>query len=319
MNFIWKEIKCVGTRPLGRSSHSLDVISKTVYVMGGEHEPRIPIGSTVWCLDVASTKWWQLQTNGVEVPARNAHASAVVGSSIYIFGGRQGVEMGEGSLADMHRLDTTTGTWSEVKMTGDIPEARSYHRMTAMGTQIFVFGGCTTSGRLNDLHTFSTDTGIWRKLPTSDAILGRGGAGFTSVGKKLYVVGGFAGTEMGDVHEFDTERSHWREIKTTPAFPPRSVFGLAALGKRLVVIGGEIDPSSLGHAGAGQFSDDVYELDTANETSGWVRVVPGGDMQCSPRGWFSASAFGHDAIILFGGNALDNSRLDDTFLLHTTK
>ena len=232
---------------------------------------------------------------------------------------RQGVAMGEGSLSDMYRLDTATGTWGEVKMTGDVPEARSYHAMTAIGIQLYMFGGCTQTGRLNDLHAFDTDTGVWRKLPTSDDILGRGGMGFTSVGRKLYVIGGFAGQEMGDVHEFDTELSQWRQIEATPPLPPRSVCGVASLGSLIIVIGGEVDPSSQGHAGAGQFSGDVYVFDTGDEQGGWMRVVPRGDTQLSPRGWFPVSAIGDNAVVLFGGNSVNNSRLDDTFLLQVSK
>nr|KAG5694897.1 hypothetical protein BaRGS_029514 [Batillaria attramentaria] len=223
--------------------------------------------------------------------------------------------MGEGSLADMYRLDTTRATWSKVTMTGDVPEARSYHTMTSIGSKLYVFGGCVTSGRLSDLHSFDTDTGVWRKLPTSDVILGRGGAGFTAVGNKLYVIGGFAGKEMGDMHEFDTETLQWRQMEVTPSLPPRSVFGVVSLGSRIFVIGGEVDPSDLGHAGAGQFSDEVYVLDTKDEAAGWRKVETTGEKKLSPRGWFSAAPFGSDGVLVFGGNALDNSRLDDAYLL----
>ena len=88
LQFKWQPIHCAGTKPLARSSHSIDVVNKTAYVFGGEHEPRVPIGSAVWCLDVTSATWRQLETKGKDVPPRNAHASAVVGSSIYICGGR---------------------------------------------------------------------------------------------------------------------------------------------------------------------------------------------------------------------------------------
>lgn len=314
MNYKWQHVDCKGTKPLARSSHALNVVGTTAYIMGGEHEPRVPIGSAVWCLDVPSATWRQLQTTGVEVPPRNAHAAAVVGTSIYIFGGRHGIAMGEGSVGDMYRLDTTTSFWSPVSMSGDVPEARSYHQMTSIGSKLYVFGGCVPSGRLNDLHSFDTDTGIWRKLPSSDVILGRGGAGFTAVGNKLYVIGGFTGKEMGDMHVFDTETFQWREMQVAPALLPRSVFGVASLGSRIFVIGGEVDPSSLGHAGAGQFGDEVYVLDTKEQTAGWQKVEVSGD-KLSHRGWFSAAEYGPDGVLVFGGCALDNSRLDDAFLL----
>lgn len=79
---------CPDPRPLPRSSHSLNVVNGVGYVTGGEHEPRVPIGSAVWAIDVTSGKWRELQTKGEDVPPRNAHAASVVGSCIYLFGGR---------------------------------------------------------------------------------------------------------------------------------------------------------------------------------------------------------------------------------------
>lgn len=226
--------------------------------------------------------------------------------------------MGEGSLADMYKLDTTTATWSEVAMAGQVPEARSYHCMTSIGTTLYVFGGCTLSGRLNDLHSFDTDAGVWKALPTSDLIRGRGGAGLVAVGRKLYVVGGFVGHEVGDVHEFDTETSQWRQVEGSPALPPRSVFGVASLGSRIFAIGGEVDPSSQGHAGAGKYSNEVFVLDTKHEETGWQKVEPEGGPPPA-RGWFPASPYGADGVLLFGGNGEDNTRLNDTHLLQVTQ
>ncbi|KAL8611466.1 hypothetical protein ACOMHN_014521 [Nucella lapillus] len=317
MSYEWREIQCGDAKkPLARSSHAVDVINRNAYVMGGEHQPRIPIGSAVWSLDLDSETWRELNTKGESVPPRNANASAVVGTNIYIFGGRQGVAMGEGSLADMYKLTTVDMKWSPVLMSGAVPEARSYHAMTAIGTTIYVFGGCTQTARLNDLYAFDIVSEFWKKLPTSPDISGRGGAGLTAIGPKLYVVGGFSGEETGDVHEFNTETSTWRQVNTTPSLPPRSVAGVTSLGKRIFVIGGEVDPSNAGHAGAGAFSDEVYVLDTGDEARGWQKWESrGSNREMSPRGWFSASPMSEDSIFLFGGNALDNSRLDDSFIL----
>lgn len=311
-----------GVKPIARSSHSVDVVGDVVYVIGGEHEPRVPIGNDVWCLDLTYRKWKLLETKGISVPDRNAHASAVVGSCIYMFGGRQGINMGENSLADLYKLDTDTGAWSEVSMAGDVPQARSYHSMVPIGTLLYVFGGCThEGGRSNELHEFDTDTGVWRKLPTFDVILGRGGAGFVAVGKKLYVVGGFTGKEMGDVYEFDTEINEWKQIETSPSLPPRSVFGIVALATKIFVLGGEVDPSEMGHQGAGQFCNEVWVLDTADLQSGWLSYEAGdGGGEAFPhRGWFKAAPLGLNGIVLFGGNALDNSRMDDAYVLRFGK
>jgi hypothetical protein len=45
---------------------------------------------------------------------------------------------------------------------GTPPVARSYHTMAAVGSKLYVFGGCCISGRLNDLHCFNTETSTWQ-------------------------------------------------------------------------------------------------------------------------------------------------------------
>lgn len=43
------------------------------------------------------------QVHGTPPPLRNAHAAAAVGSDLYVFGGRCGIEIGEAALNDLYR------------------------------------------------------------------------------------------------------------------------------------------------------------------------------------------------------------------------
>jgi tRNA wybutosine-synthesizing protein 3 len=81
--------------------------------------------------------------------------------------------MGEGSTNDLYSFDTTTSAWSRVHGKGTPPAPRSFHAMVAVGTALYVFGGCGTSGRLSDLHRFDTKSGQWTQLPSSDTIVVR--------------------------------------------------------------------------------------------------------------------------------------------------
>ena len=45
---------------------------------------------------------------------------------------------------------------------GTPPTARSYHTMAAVGNKLYIFGGCCTAGRLNDLHCFDTEALTWQ-------------------------------------------------------------------------------------------------------------------------------------------------------------
>lgn len=81
-----------------------------------------------------------------------------------------GIEMGEGLLNDMYRLDAKSRHWSELEPSGASPEARSFHAMVAVGSSLYVFGGCGKSGRLNDLHRFDTEALEWQHMPSSSDI-----------------------------------------------------------------------------------------------------------------------------------------------------
>lgn len=109
------------------------------------------------------------------------------------------------------------------------------------------------------------------------------------------------------------------------AFTPRSVAALAAAGparSRLVLFGGELAPSKDGHAGAGQFTAEAFELDTANPRgaaagAAWRRLeaAPAEKGGPSPRGWLAATATDDGLFVVHGGNDESNVRLADGFVL----
>jgi hypothetical protein len=60
-------------------------------------------------------------------------------------------------MNDLYKFDTVTTTWSHVassQVDSDLPPARSFHKMTAVGTTLYIFGGCASVGRLSDLHSY---------------------------------------------------------------------------------------------------------------------------------------------------------------------
>ena len=155
--------------PIERSSHGVSTIGGTLYVMGGENTARIPIDSSVYVLDIAnqnlkdgSAVWRKIEAQENSPSPRIAHAQATIGNKIYIFGGRQGITMDESPLNDLHCFDTQTETWTQVEVKGgNVPSARSFHKMVSAGSSLFVFGGCGNAGRMSDLHEFDTNTQMW--------------------------------------------------------------------------------------------------------------------------------------------------------------
>lgn len=122
---------------------------------------------------------------------------------------------------------------------------------------------------------------------------------------------------MDDVHCFDPVKEDWTLVETSGDIPTvRSVFSTVRIGGHIYIYGGEVDPSDLGHMGAGHFAGDGYVLDT--EKGAWKRLGDGaahGDHP-GPSGW-CAFAYGRlggkDGLLVYGRNSPSNDRLDDMF------
>jgi len=293
--------------------------------MGGEHEARTPINSSLWTYTNGAGEWLPKFVSGGEAPsARVAHSQCIVTQDgtpyLYVFGGRQGIHMDEAPLNDLHRFDLVKQTWEAVYTGDDAPPPRSFHRMEAIGDSVFVFAGCAAKGRLNDLWRFDTVAGVWSQCATNEAIKGRGGPGFCAVGDKLWVVAGFAGEETDDIYTYDPATDSWENVEPKGEFRKRSVFGHAAVGKHIVVFGGEVDPSERGHEGAGGFSNDVMVFDTVARQ--WHSASAGEGKLPFARDWSSMAAIAagekEGTLLVFGGLAGDDEapqRLDDTCVL----
>lgn len=158
-------------------------------------------------------------------------------------------------------------------------------------------------------------------LPSpGEACKPRGGPGLAVAGGKVWVVYGFSGEELDDVHCYDPGTGEWSTVETTGGGgggdkpSPRSVFCAAGIGKHVVVFGGEVDPSDLGHLGAGKFSAEAFALDT--ETGAWARLDDAGEHHPGPRGWCAFSAGevdGRRGLLVYGGNSPTNDRLGDIY------
>ncbi|KAJ4964475.1 hypothetical protein NE237_024414 [Protea cynaroides] len=311
----WVKLEQNGIGPGERSSHAIAVVGQKAYVFGGEHTPRVPVDNKVHVFDLQNLTWSVVDATGDIPPPRVGVTMSAVGNTIYVFGGR---DVDHQELNEFYSFDTCTNEWTLIS-SGDMgPIHRSYHSMIADDSHVYAFGGCGVAGRLNDLSAFDVREHRWIRFPVpGDSIRGRGGPGLAVCGRKIWVVYGFAGQEMDDVHCFDLDNQQWSQVETTGEKPtPRSVFSTAAIGKNIFIYGGEVDPSDLGHMGAGMFAGDVYMLDT--ETKVWSRLEDVSDSKehPGPRGWCAFSTGtrdGKEGLLVYGGNSPSNDRLGDIF------
>lgn len=336
------------TTPLARSSHGISAVNdgKRLVVYGGEHVARTPIteaGQVLWLAEKTEASgdgadgWqWISPADGDVAPSsRVAHAQASVGDAVYVFGGRNGIEMKEQAMNDLWKLevvssgDERSAKWTEVTPAGDLPEARSFHKMIAISTDLYMFGGCGISGRLNDLWKFDTVTEVWTNLGCSQVLKGRGGpnilplAGKDDSDVKIAIVAGFAGEETNDGHIFNNSSWEAQGMDGLADLRKRSVCSFGALPHvdKCLIFGGEVDPSCKGHEGAGNFDSDVALLDGSTGALSQVIKPKEGEAWPEARGWADA-AVGGDTFYLFGGLSGDDAdpvRLDDLWGCHVSK
>ena len=275
-----------------------------IAVFGGEDEPRHAFDPRVHIFDGDTWTTRCSDASASATPLLLGHGAASVADTLYVFGGRTGGancaddptgQVCETETAMLLALDTSSDagstTWEVLQIPGG-PEARSFHAMTSVEDKVYVFGGCGTSGRLNDL--WCLDTGAeggpsWQCLSLGGSTEGmypspRGGAGLVAVPEgdgahKLILLYGFDGSQRGDVWTFhvDSTAGMWENITDTQSgdIPQdRSVFAATRISESEVFLfGGEVEASTEGHEGAGAFRSDSYVLDT-NEMS-WRSVDTG--------------------------------------------
>ncbi|CAE8631674.1 unnamed protein product [Polarella glacialis] len=347
----WQPLACQSDAgPLARSAHSVTAVEGRVAVFGGEDKPRCPFDSQVHLLDTQGVSW----EVGPEpcVAVRGAlpvlgHGAAAVGEKLFVFGGRRRAAAGAGQGAaaqvesgELLAFNTHSGEWSAVQPTGgDAPEPRSFHAMTAVGEDLFVFGGCGKNGRLGDLWRFDTAALRWQCLARGEGgPAPRGGSsliGFSAQAGEpalLLLMFGFDGKKaLGDLHGFSLKERccAWEDLtghQQGQVPRPRSVMALSALGsaglgrRSALVFGGESEPSEQGHEGAGKFLADTFSLDVASLT--WIQTLaPQSEGGPCARGWTGTAVIPasngslEQVAIMFGGLDETNARLDDVWML----
>ncbi|XAR55251.1 hypothetical protein NMG60_11035276 [Bertholletia excelsa] len=313
----WIKLELKGTGPGARSSHAITVVGQKAYVFGGEFRPRVPVDNALYVFDLNDLTWSVAEASGDVPPPRVGVTMAAVGDTLYVFGGRDAEHK---ELNELYSYDTCAEKWTLIS-SGDVgPPHRSYHSTAADSRRMYVFGGCGVAGRLNDLWAYDVVDKAWIKFPgPGENCKPRGGAGLAVAQKKIWVVYGFSGVEQDDVHCFDPESEKWAEVETRGEKPTaRSVFSTVGIGKYIFISGGEVDPSDLGHLGAGKFSGELYALDT--ETLLWKKLEDGSERgdHPGPRGWCAYAPGMRDGqlgLLVYGGNSASNDRLGDIFFL----
>eukprot|EP00961_Rhodomonas_salina_P019786 266432-Rhodomonas_salina.1 len=227
-----------------RTSFAMTAVGTTLYAFGG-NDASGRLGD-LQQMASDTTLWTALNGSvaGDKPDAKATMGMAVVESVLYVFGG----VVGAAPSIDLHAFDAQSLRWRNLTdaASGDAPSARSGMGMAAVASSLYVFGGLTLSGFVNDVYLLETTGMIWSNLtggvnglPPSP----RDAFGIATVGSSIYVFGGYddaLALLLNDLHVFDTVTHKWTAVNHTIGNPPpaKASFGIAAVRDKLYVFGG---------------------------------------------------------------------------------
>ncbi|CAN4088355.1 unnamed protein product [Withania somnifera] len=245
VNRIWSEPLTKGALPSPRDSHSCTAVGDSLFVFGGTNGRESL--NDLHILDTSLNTWISPTLRGDRPSPREGHSAALIGKRLFIFGGCGKFDDAELYYDDVYILNTETFVWKRIVPSGIPPSKRECHSCSSWNGKIIIIGGEDTSKFYqSDVHVLDTDTLAWCKLNTTGQILPpRGGHTTITLGKNLFVFGGFADDQslFDDVYVLDIAAGTWSQVMPTDE-GPSARFSVAGdcldphLGGSLVFIGG---------------------------------------------------------------------------------
>ncbi|EFX02146.1 regulatory protein [Grosmannia clavigera kw1407] len=130
------------------------------------------------------------RTTGREPHALVGATTTILGDKLYVFGGRILSRSRPASLtADLYELDLIRRHWTKIDATGDVPPARYFHSMCALGdTKMVCYGGMSPQQSANgmspqdqqqdmnvmsDIHIYDVPTKKWAYVKAVEPPQGR--------------------------------------------------------------------------------------------------------------------------------------------------
>merc|ERR1719197_1766255 len=156
----WTQIIAEGQAPISRSRHSATLVGRNLLLFGGVGGGR-PLND-LFVLHTASGAtggvhgqfWTEPPANGVPPSSRVGHASALVDTKVFFFGGHDG----KACLNDVHVL--VTMNWRTLQVKGGRPNPRIGCTLTTVGAKLVLLGGAAQEKALNDVRIFELEHGM---------------------------------------------------------------------------------------------------------------------------------------------------------------
>ncbi|XP_036763158.2 kelch domain-containing protein 3 isoform X5 [Manis pentadactyla] len=235
--------------PYMRYGHSTVLIDDTVFLWGGRNDTEGAC-NVLYAFDVNTHKWSTPRVSGTVPGARDGHSACVLGKTMYIFGGYE--QLADCFSNDIHKLDTSTMTWSLICTKGNPARWRDFHSATMLGSHMYVFGGradrfgpfhSNNEIYCNRIRVFDTRTEAWLDCPPTP-VLPEGRRSHSAFGYngELYIFGGYnarLNRHFHDLWKFNPVSFTWKKIEPKGKGPcPRRRQCCCIVGDKIVLFGG---------------------------------------------------------------------------------
>ncbi|XP_042321563.1 leucine-zipper-like transcriptional regulator 1 isoform X2 [Sceloporus undulatus] len=302
----------VGAR---RSKHTVVAYRDAIYVFGGDNGKTML--NDLLRFDVKDCSWCRAFTTGTPPAPRYHHSAVVYGSSMFVFGGYTGDIYSNSNLKnknDLFEYKLATGQWTEWKIEGRLPVARSAHGATVYSDKLWIFAGYDGNARLNDMWTISLqdrDLTCWEEIKQTGEIPPSCCNFPVAVCKeKMFVFSGQSGAKItNNLFQFEFKEKIWTRIPTEHLLrgsppPPQRRYGhtMVAFDRHLYVFGGAADNT---------LPNELHCYDVDSQT--WEVIHASPDSELPTGRLFHAAAVICDAMYIFGGTVDNNIRSGEMY------
>ena len=174
------------------------------------------------CSSAVATMQWSKGADSGAVPgARSSHALAAIDDILYLNGGE--LVARTPLPGDLFAYDMKRRCWRRCELSGCVMGPRLGHSMTAVGKDLFVFGGRTgvhfADSTLGDMFKIDTETMECSEVHAAGIVPQPRSyhAAASSSDSNLYMFGG-CGAEgrLNDLHCYNAKTHVWQALPTSP-------------------------------------------------------------------------------------------------------
>ncbi|XP_055492259.1 kelch domain-containing protein 3 isoform X3 [Leucoraja erinacea] len=167
----WSTPKVHGSIPGARDGHSACALGKSMFIFGGYEQLADCFSNDIHRLDTVTMTWTLVNAKGIAARWRDFHSATVLGSRMYVFGGRADRfgpfhSNNEIYCNRIEVFDMETNHWLELPTAQLLPEGRRSHSAFAYNSELYIFGGYNArlDRHFNDLWKYNPETAMWRKV-----------------------------------------------------------------------------------------------------------------------------------------------------------